>query len=266
MTDQTISTPETREREVARLREEVERLKQQRDSVWLRFTLTESHDDFCTSLDSTLLEHFERGEQINRLTAQLATVETERDEERNEKLNAAVLVHEIKQQLAQVERERDDWKTQVQDIAKGLDPVLTITKGLGYVIELKQQLAASEARADRLYKDRYDLLNVKSTDGLSSSEWLMRTATAEARCTDAHEAIGHWQGEAHTLQARVTALSEALKAINIRVQPGIAVFQIGDDRKDGWWMTDFTYEQLLGNLDSIAELAQHALAAPGEKP
>ena len=37
----------------------------------------------------------------------------------------------------------------------------------------------SEARADRLYQDRHDMLGVKTTEGLSASEWMMRTATAE---------------------------------------------------------------------------------------
>lgn len=54
--------------------------------------------------------------------------------------------------------------------------------------DLRERIATLEAentemekRCDRLYKDRYDLLGVKSTDGLSSSEWLMRTATAEGK-------------------------------------------------------------------------------------
>lgn len=50
--------------------------------------------------------------------------------------------------------------------------------------ELRASLEESEQRADRLYKDRYALLECKSTDGLSSSEWLMRTATAEMRAKE----------------------------------------------------------------------------------
>ncbi len=50
--------------------------------------------------------------------------------------------------------------------------------------ELKAQLAAQTARAERLHQDRYDLLTVTSTDGLLSSEWLMRTATAERKVKD----------------------------------------------------------------------------------
>ncbi len=47
-----------------------------------------------------------------------------------------------------------------------------------------ERAEAAEARADRLYQDRYDLLEVTSTDGLSSCEWLMRTATAERKVKD----------------------------------------------------------------------------------
>jgi len=40
----------------------------------------------------------------------------------------------------------------------------------------------AEARADRLYKDRYDLLNAKTTNtGLGAAEWQMRTARAEGQ-------------------------------------------------------------------------------------
>lgn len=44
---------------------------------------------------------------------------------------------------------------------------------------LERRAAESEARADRLCQDRHDLLGVKTTEGLSASEWMMRTATAE---------------------------------------------------------------------------------------
>lgn len=61
-----------------------------------------------------------------------------------------------------------------------------------------QRAEAAEQRADRLYQDRYDLLEVTSTDGLSSCEWLMRTATAERKVKDltAHLATMKQRAEA----------------------------------------------------------------------
>jgi hypothetical protein len=44
--------------------------------------------------------------------------------------------------------------------------------------QMRAELAEANARADRLYQDRYDLLGVKTTEGLSASEWVMRTAAA----------------------------------------------------------------------------------------
>jgi len=84
-------------------------------------------------------------------------------------------------------------------------------------------------------------------DGLLAVKWTQQTDTHSRLCI---------------AQQQIARLQEALKAIDIRAKLGVAVFQIGDERKDGWWMTDVTYEQLLGNLDSIAELAQHALTPP----
>lgn len=49
--------------------------------------------------------------------------------------------------------------------------------------EMEQDLKEEQQRADRLFADRRDLLSVKSTDGLTSSEWIMRTAAAEAEAT-----------------------------------------------------------------------------------
>jgi len=55
--------------------------------------------------------------------------------------------------------------------------------------ELANRLEASEKRADRLFQDRYDLLTVDSTDGLLSSVWVMRTATAERRAREAEAEV-----------------------------------------------------------------------------
>ena len=54
--------------------EEIERLKQESEDAWLRFAATGSHDDFLTSLDGMVLEHFQQGEKIADLTAQLTAI------------------------------------------------------------------------------------------------------------------------------------------------------------------------------------------------
>lgn len=47
--------------------------------------------------------------------------------------------------------------------------------------EMAEELEKLEATVSRLLKDRAAILTVTSTNGLSCSEWLMRTATAEAQ-------------------------------------------------------------------------------------
>lgn len=49
---------------------------------------------------------------------------------------------------------------------------------------------------DRLFQDRYDLLGVKTTDGLTASEWMMRTAKAEREGRELREALVHMAGQA----------------------------------------------------------------------
>jgi hypothetical protein len=50
---------------------------------------------------------------------------------------------------------------------------------------MAEELLAAQARADRLHKDRYDLLSLKTKDGMSAAEWQMRTATAEGKVRNA---------------------------------------------------------------------------------
>ncbi len=49
---------------------------------------------------------------------------------------------------------------------------------------LQAQLAAEQQRADRSVQDRRDVLDVKTKEGMSCSEWLMRTATAERQVNE----------------------------------------------------------------------------------
>lgn len=51
---------------------------------------------------------------------------------------------------------------------------------LGLVELLRKENEQLHTTHDRLRRDRAEVLNVKTADGLTSSEWLMRTAKAEA--------------------------------------------------------------------------------------
>lgn len=79
--------------------------------------------------------------------------------------------------------------------------------------DLKQQLAAmaqerdeAERRAERLFRDRFTLLNVKTIDGLSASEWIMRTATAEGKAKELTEQLAAAQARIRELEGKHDAL------------------------------------------------------------
>ncbi len=72
---------------------------------------------------------------------------------------------------------------------------------------LQAQLAAEQHRADRAVQDRRDVLDVKTKEGMSCSEWLMRTATAERQVNELKAQL--WQVE--------EALDEALGALGYPV-------------------------------------------------
>ena len=72
---------------------------------------------------------------------------------------------------------------------------------------LQAQLADEQQRADRAVKDRSEVLDVKTKEGLSCSEWLMRTATAERQVNELKAQL--WQVE--------EALDEALGALGYPV-------------------------------------------------
>ena len=59
--------------------------------------------------------------------------------------------------------------------------------------ELRQtqaDLAAARERIAELERERYDILNVKTMEGLTCSEWLARTAKAEAECDSLKKLAG----------------------------------------------------------------------------
>lgn len=63
------------------------------------------------------------------------------------------------------------------------------------------ELEAANIRADKAVQDRADVLNVKSTDGLTSSEWIMRTATAERKVKDLQAELERVRGLVRALPA-----------------------------------------------------------------
>ena len=63
---------------------------------------------------------------------------------------------------------------------------------------LQAQLVAEQQRADRAVKDRSDVLDVKTKEGLSCSEWLMRTAIAERKAKDLESQLRHVEHDAET--------------------------------------------------------------------
>lgn len=51
---------------------------------------------------------------------------------------------------------------------------------IAHIRSLEKEIEEARKSYERVQKDRAALLDIKSTDGLSSSEWVMRTAKAEA--------------------------------------------------------------------------------------
>ena len=54
-------------------------------------------------------------------------------------------------------------------------------------LDLQRELQAERQRCEGLVKERAEILNVKSVEGLTSSEWLLRTAKAESRAASAEK-------------------------------------------------------------------------------
>jgi len=54
---------------------------------------------------------------------------------------------------------------------------------------LQRERDEADKRSEQCRKDRAMVLNVKTTDGLTASEWLMRTAVAEQKAKDLQAAL-----------------------------------------------------------------------------
>ena len=83
---------------------------------------------------------------------------------------------------------------------------------------LQAQLVAEQQRADRAVKDRSDVLDVKTKEGLSCSEWLMRTAIAERKAKDLESQLRHVEGERNTARHRVDELEA--REIDVEILQG----------------------------------------------
>ena len=90
--------------------------------------------------------------------------------------------------------------------------------------QMRAELAEANARADRLYQDRYDLLGVKTTEGLSASEWMMRTAAAtrerDALMEELAAARNMHAAEDAAMDHEMSALRAELDALRARIWRG----------------------------------------------
>jgi hypothetical protein len=71
------------------------------------------------------------------------------------------------------------------------------------------------------------------------------------------------QAEQRAQAAAPDALVEALKHITLRLSQQVPFYR--KPEHDGWWLTDFSYEQLIGNLEAIRQDAALAASRP-ERP
>ena len=83
---------------------------------------------------------------------------------------------------------------------------------------LQAQLVAEQQRADRAVKDRSEVLDVKTKEGLSCSEWLMRTATAERKVKGLQAQLRQVEGERNTARHRVDELEA--REIDVEILQG----------------------------------------------
>ena len=82
-----------------------------------------------------------------------------------------------------------------------------LTGVLAQLATLQAQLVAEQQRADRAVKDRSDVLYVKTKEGLSCSEWLMRTAIAERKVKDLEAQLRQVEGELAAMKGATNASS-----------------------------------------------------------
>ena len=97
------------------------------------------------------------------------------------------------------------------------------------------QIGQLEAELERVKGERAAVLNVKSVDGLTSSEWLLRTALAEQRATTAEraarEAYAALYDVCATIRQFVPHDAIALKNVVAMAMSKAAVIERAKERK-----------------------------------
>lgn len=88
----------------------------------------------------------------------------------------------------------------VKDIEKGGDIDVVIAADAQQAVErLERELMEANDRADRAVKDRAAVLDVKTKEGMTCSEWLMRTAKAEKEVDDLKQQVAQLREESEKL-------------------------------------------------------------------
>jgi hypothetical protein len=120
---------------------------------------------------------------------------TEAAKEHLRQAGAEASTPELRRKLSSARTLIEKWKVAY------LERNAELIKSLQECEELRRLL--EEARADvlRLKREKKEYLNIKTTDGLTASEWVMRTASAEAKLDDA--------------RAHYDALREALSDVTL---------------------------------------------------
>jgi len=111
-------------------------------------------------------------------------------------------------------KELQEAKAQMREIVLAQTPEAKLQKAYARMTEL-------EGHIMRLQRDRMVLLDVKTTEGLSASEWMMRTAEAEKRIGELKEDIrnvnainGQLLQDNVNLEKQVADIRELLAAID----------------------------------------------------
>lgn len=94
--------------------------------------------------------------------------------------------------------------------------------------DLEAKIVQLEATVDRLRKERRALLSVESTDGLSCSEWVARTAKAEAMM-DAYKKANENLAKSPYVQPEFGLLFTKHQNLYRSVQTALALFRQGSD-------------------------------------
>jgi hypothetical protein len=89
-------------------------------------------------------------------------------------------------------------------------PAFDYEETIKIVQHLQATISKQAEEIERLKKDKYELLNVKSKDGILSSEWLMRTATAEGENTTLKARVAELEGKCEEFEAMEEKLDKAI--------------------------------------------------------